>query len=183
MVDRWKFKRTETCNHYRIFSVRKDFYTHPCIEEPTSFYVIESPDWVNVIATTAKDEILLINQFRPGVKAVRLEIPGGVIEEGESPAEAASRELLEETGYEGDPPKLICVTEPNPATHNNKCFSFLIENATLKTKERNLDEKEIIDLKLMPYSKLSSLIRAGGLQHALLQVPLLHFMQNRENKA
>ena len=70
----------------------------------------------------ATDEIILISQFRPGIGAVRLEIPGGVIDAGETPGAAATRELREETGYTGDKPQLICEVEANPAIQNNRLF-------------------------------------------------------------
>src|SRR5436190_24104363 len=55
-----------------------------------------------VVALTEGDHVVLVREFRPGLEAELLELPGGVVDDGETPAEAAGRELLEETGYAGD---------------------------------------------------------------------------------
>ncbi|MDP6962949.1 MAG: NUDIX hydrolase [Planctomycetota bacterium] len=180
MSDSWKLQNTKRHGDYRIFSVREDFYTHPAMADESSFFVIESPDWVNIIATTPDDKIILIRQFRPGISGVRLEIPGGIIDPDETPAQAASRELLEETGYRGDVPELICEVEPNPAIQNNKCFSYLIKNATLDGGQ-SLDPDEVIDIQLHNCADLDTIIAGGHLQHALLQLPILHFLRRRES--
>lgn len=179
MADRWKKLHSEPRGDFRIFSVREDYYTHPDKEGERSFFVIEASDWVNVIAVTKDDQIVFIRQQRPGVGAVRLEIPGGIIEPGEEPAVAAVRELAEETGYRGAEPELICATEPNPATHDNRCFSYLIRDARLD-EAQDLDHDEVIEVQLRPASGLAELIESGGLSHALLQLPLLHYLRWRE---
>lgn len=71
------------------------------------FFIIDAPDWVNIIALTDENEVVLIEQFRHGSEGIELEIPSGIIEEGEKPADAALRELLEETGYEKSDPKRV----------------------------------------------------------------------------
>ncbi|MDA0667242.1 MAG: NUDIX hydrolase [Planctomycetota bacterium] len=179
MAKRWKKHHSKTHGNYRIFSVREDFYTHPDKDGERSFFVIEASDWVNVIAVTEDDEIVVIRQHRPGIGAVRLEIPGGIIEPGEKPIVAAVRELGEETGYRGDAPELICSVEPNPATHNNHCFSYLVRNAKREI-ARDLDHDEVIDVELLPFAELSGIIEAGKIPHALLQLPLLHYLRWRE---
>ncbi len=179
MVERWQKQGGKPVGNFRIFSVREDFYAHPEKEGLRSFYVIEASDWVNVIAVTAEDNLVFIRQHRPGIGGVRLEIPGGIIEPGEEPAEAAARELAEETGFSGDAPVLICATEPNPATHNNRCFSFLVRNAKRRL-QRNLDHDEIIEVQLRPFAELAAMIENNELPHALLQLPLLHYLRWRE---
>ncbi|MFK5955762.1 MAG: NUDIX hydrolase [Planctomycetota bacterium] len=179
MVKRWHKHQSKARGNYRLFSVREDFYTHPDKDGERSFFVIEASDWVNVIAVTEDDQIVFIRQHRPGVGAVRLEIPGGIIEPDEKPVAAVVRELAEETGYRGDAPQLICTVEPNPATHNNHCFSYLIRNAKLDV-ARDLDQDEVIDVELIAFHDLAALLEDGEVPHALLQLPLLHYLRWRE---
>ncbi len=179
MADRWKLLRSRECEHFRIFSVREDFYSHPDKDGERSFFVIETNDWVNVVAVTPEDEIVFIRQQRPGIGGVRLEIPGGVIEPGEDPEVGAVRELREETGYVGESPVLLCATEPNPATHNNRCYSYLVRNAQ-RSADRDLDNDEVIDVFTRPFSELASMIEGNEICHALLQLPLLHYLRQRE---
>ena len=161
-----------------MFSVHEEFYEHPSQAGERSFFVIEAPDWTNVIAVTESDELVMIRQFRPGVRGVRLEIPGGVIEPDEDPARAAVRELREETGYVGDAPELLCVTEPNPALQSNRCWSYLIRNARLAGSTEQ-DQDEVIETVLVPGTDLERVVRDGELCHALLLVPILHYLARR----
>jgi len=179
MAHRWKRTSTSPRGDFRIFRVREDFYTHPDKDGERSFFVIEAHDWVNIVAVTAEDQVIFIRQHRPGIGEVRLEIPGGIIEPGEDPAVAAMRELREETGYSGDPPELLCSTEPNPATHNNRCFSYLVRNATL-SHATDMDHDEVIQVEPHPFSGVAELIQSGELSHALLQLPLMHYLRMRE---
>jgi 8-oxo-dGTP pyrophosphatase MutT (NUDIX family) len=181
VVERWRLLRSKERGSFRIFSVREDWYAHPDKEGERSFFVIETPDWVNVVAVTPDDEVVLIRQMRPGVGGVRLEIPGGVIDPGEAPADAAVRELREETGYLGAAPELLCVTEPNPATHQNRCHSYLIRDARPGA-DRDLDHDELIDVRTVPVAEIGALIDAEEMPHALLQLPLLRYLRRRERE-
>jgi ADP-ribose pyrophosphatase len=130
-------------------------------------YVIETRTWVNIIALTKNQEIILVKQYRHGVGQVMLEIPAGVMDDGdENPLQTAKRELLEETGYTS--PKIIEVgkTYPNPATHNNLTYSFLALDVE-KVGQQHLDETEEIDVSLMPFDAFIALVKNGGLPQAL----------------
>ncbi|TAH36970.1 MAG: NUDIX hydrolase [Planctomycetota bacterium] len=175
MADRWRRLRTEPRGDFRVFRVHEDFYDHPDLHGERSFFVVRCPDWVNVLALTSEREIVFIRQFRPGVGAVRLEIPGGIVEPGEEPAATAARELLEETGYRGGPPQWLCTVEPNPALQDNRCHSFLVRDA-VAVQEAAGDGDEVIQVQLEPRSRLSALLREGRIEHALIRVALLEFL-------
>jgi len=96
----WRRGRSEQVADCRVFNVRRDFSADPRDGRVHDFYVIEAPDWINVIPLTDDGRVVLIEQYRHGTGEVSLEIPGGMVDEGESPQDAAARELLEETGYE-----------------------------------------------------------------------------------
>ena len=167
MVKPWKRIRSQTNQTYRIFSIRTDTTLSPRTGAEHEFYVIESGDWVNVIPITADEQVVMIKQYRHGSGEITLEIPGGLVEPGDTPEKAASRELLEETGYQAEEWKKIGVVNPNPAIFSNRCHTFFARNLT-KVGNPTLDQTEDIDVVLLPLSDIPRLIRNGVIDHALV---------------
>ncbi len=99
--------------------------TSPHTGREHSFYRLEGPDWVNVIAFTKELDLLVVEQYRHGINEATLEIPGGCCDPGETPLESAKRELLEESGFTSDSWISLGSCTPNPATQTNRAHSFL----------------------------------------------------------
>lgn len=114
----------------RVFETR--WFTVLSREVPGSqhpHYVVDSPDFVSIIALDDVGRLLLVRQFRQGVQAVTLELPSGHVEPGETPEETARKELLEETGYVAEKFELIADLSPSTARFNNRIWCFLARNA------------------------------------------------------
>jgi ADP-ribose pyrophosphatase len=167
MAKPWNWLNSKIISTCRIFTLKQETYCSPRTGKDHDFYLLDSGDWVNVIPMTADQKVILVSQFRFGTKDFSLEIPGGMLDPGDSPASGASRELLEETGYGGDEPILLGVVHPNPAIHTNHCYTFLIQNAVYKKSPRQ-DSTEDIEVKAVPLADIPQLIDSGKITHALV---------------
>ena len=142
------------------------------------YYVLEYPNWANAVALTADNKILMVRQYRHAAGIVSLEIPGGVIEDGENPEEGMCRELLEETGYQFTDIELISTVYANPSTANNKTFCYLAKGG-VKVQGQSLDEHEeliveeytIAEVKqLLADNKIAQALHCTGLFYALMKL-------------
>jgi len=150
----------------RIFDLRAAAYRHPVRGTEKEFVVIDAPDWVVVLAVTRDQRLVLVNQFRFGVDAPSLELPGGVIDRGEDPVAAGLREVEEETGYRPARACLLGTVHPNPAIQNNTCHLVLAEEAELAATVA-WDADEEIELVTAPVAEAFSWARSGRITHAL----------------
>ena len=132
------------------------------------------PEWVNVVAFTRDGELLLVEQFRHGVDASTLETIGGVCDPGEDPSRAGQRELLEETGYEGENARLLGRIWSNPAILSNKTHTILVENCRLKH-EVEWDQGEDLATRLVPVEEVPKLVADEKIGHSLVVVALCYF--------
>ena len=115
----WRLGTRIPAADYRVFKTAFVDGIHPRTGATKRFSLIEAVDWVNVIALTPDQQVVLIRQFRVGANEVCLEIPGGMVDPGETPAEAAARELAEETGYTAPRWHQLGRVSPNPAIMTN----------------------------------------------------------------
>ncbi len=175
----WTILDSKEIQNCRVFHVIQERYRSPRTGREHDFFIIDSPDWVNVIPLTADGKVILIKQFRFGTKEISLEIPGGMIDAGDSPAQAASRELLEETGYIGDEPILLGKVHPNPAIQTNRCFTYLIQNAKFKNPPQP-DSTEDIETELGPLAEIPRLIQEGQITHALVLIAFFWFLTGQK---
>jgi ADP-ribose pyrophosphatase len=175
MIRPWKTLGSERAADFRIFTIRTDHKISPRTEAAHDFHVIECCDWVNVIAVTADQLLVMIEQYRHGSNTVELEIPGGMIDARDvSPAAAGIRELREETGYEGSNPRIIGHVSPNPAIMSNTCHTLLVENCVLRHPVE-WDHGEDIVTRLVPISEIPRLVGSGQIRHSLVVVALYYF--------
>ena len=170
----WKLISSKAHESYRIFSLRTDRAQSPRTNEEHNFYILESTDWVNVIPLTQQNEVVLISQYRHGIREITLEIPGGMVEAGDSPEEAARRELREETGYAESQMILLGSVHPNPAFLNNKCYTYVAQEVSLTGKQEQ-DAKEDIEVILRPLDIVPRLIREGKITHSLVLAAFYRF--------
>lgn len=162
----WTTTSTREIADCRVFKVREDSSVRDSDGSTSTFFVIENPDWANIVAITREGELVLIEQFRHGTCSKILEIPGGMIDKDESPAEAAERELLEETGYSTHRMIEIGRSHPNPAIQNNTIYHFLALECE-KNAEPSFDHHESIATRLAPLRELEELVHNGSITHSL----------------
>jgi len=182
MIKKWDIVASENLESNKIFSVRKDACVSPLTGDKHDFFIVEAPDWINVVAITGDDEIVLIEQYRHGNESVTVEIPGGMVDPGEEPMETAKRELLEETGYAGEGWVQIGDVFPNPAMQTNKCYTFLVTNCE-KVGETNFDTTEYIETYTKPVSEVPGLVAQGKITHSLVVAAFYWYYLYKELKA
>ncbi|MFO7684211.1 MAG: NUDIX hydrolase [Chloroflexota bacterium] len=174
MVENWEKLETEPLADYRIFTVRQDTRRSPRTGNEHSFYVLEAPDWINIIPITPEGKVVFIHQFRHGTEDVTLEVPGGMVDNTDGDAgEAARREMLEETGYDADQIIHLGTVAPNPAFLNNRCHSYLALNARWR-RQPEFDGGEDIAVEEIPLTAVPDLIANGQITHSLVVCAFYH---------
>ena len=158
---------TEFLQHCKVFSVSRTRAESPRTGEVHPFFRIDSSDWVNIIPITAAGELVMVRQFRHGLDGFTVETPGGMVDPGETPASAAGRELLEETGYRATEIVPLGGVNPNPALFGNILHVFLGRDAVKVADVRN-ESTEETHVELVPRAELAALIRGGQVNHALV---------------
>lgn len=181
-LSRWEKLGQTTRAKTVVFELQNVRYRHPVRGTERDFVVIHAPDWVNVLALTPDGRLVLVRQFRFGIDAFSLEIPGGVIKAGEDPIEAGRRELREETGYTGTRARLLGSVQPNPAIQSNQCHIVLVEDA-VRTAALEWDADEEIEVTTVPVDEVFALARGGTVTHGLVLNALFLFEPHwRERK-
>lgn len=149
-----------------LFEKRIDRLRNPRNGKVFERLVLESVDWVNVVALDADGRSLMIRQYRFGVGYTTLETPGGMVDPGEDSKTAAARELLEETGFASDNWSYLGAVEPNPAFHNHLCHHWLAQDV-YRAQTQDLGDGESIALEFMTQAQVRAAVVSGELKHAL----------------
>lgn len=182
MIQPWQQISSKPAGDFRIFKIRSDDKVSPRTGKHCNFYVIESVDWVNVVAVTEKDELVMVEQYRHGSNTVELEIPGGMMDPHESdPVATGLRELREETGYEGTNGRKLGWVFANPAIMNNTSHFVVVENCVLKH-DVEFDHGEDIVTRLVPVSQIPELVRGGKIRHPHVVAALFHYWLQRSEE-
>lgn len=167
LSEKWRCTGRRLLHSFRIFNLREDRYRLPRSDQEAPFFILESPDWVNVIPLTDEGEVILIRQYRFGLETITLEIPGGMVEGGLSPLETGRKELLEETGYASEDWEYLGYVHPNPAFLTNRCHTFLARGVK-KVAEIDPDESEEIEVCSAPLEQIPDLIVREEITHSLV---------------
>jgi ADP-ribose pyrophosphatase len=175
MIKAWIKTRTTALGDFRIFRIRSDEKISPRTNQSHEFFVLDCVNWVNVVAVTPDQQLVMIEQFRHGSDTVELEIPGGTMDLTDtSPVATGVRELREETGYEGENAAIIGEVFPNPAIMSNTCYTVLIENCHCRH-EIEMDSGEDLITRLVPVSEIGNLVRARKIRHSLVVAGLYYY--------
>ncbi len=168
MTDTWKTLETRTLVKDRWIDLSAETCQTPEGRKIAPYYVLTYPDWVNIVAITPDDELLLVRQYRHAAGRTFLELPGGGVEADDvDPAEAARRELEEETGYRAGQMEFVTTLYPNPASHTNRLHIYLARNAVPSGPQRLDAGEEGLTVHRLPVAEVLAGLSAGLLGQAL----------------
>lgn len=173
IIEKWQRLASKYLVREKWATLRVDEVKLPDGVVKDDYYVLEYPNWVNAIAITEEGKIIMVRQYRHAGDIVSLEVPGGVIDGDEKPEFAVKRELLEETGYSFKTCKQIAELYPNPATGNNRTFTFFLTGG-VKTHDQHLDEHEILNVEEYTIAEVKQLLAENKIAQAL-HVAALHY--------
>lgn len=160
MIKKWKILESKKLFSSHFITLREEKLQRPDGKIVKPYYAIERPNVVYVIPITKGGEVILVYQYKNGIKDLILELPAGFIDDGEDPEKAAERELLEETGYVGKKPIYIGDFNSGAGLSRNRNYFYLIKDVE-KIRGQNLDENEEIEVKLFPYKKILDGLKLG----------------------
>ncbi|MDR2352646.1 MAG: NUDIX hydrolase [Deltaproteobacteria bacterium] len=177
-IKTWDFVGDSLVLKTPVFQVLKRAVISPKDSCEKIFAVIDAPDWVNVLALTPQNQVVLVNQYRQGSKSFSLELPGGVTETGDSLLETAQRELMEETGYSATGFFPFLQMNPNPALFGNRITTFLAREAC-PTGTTSFDENEETEVSLVSLKELKQKLLDSTIDHALMIAAISYFLLTR----
>jgi len=177
-IQPWRVEQSDEIENYRIFKLRREVASSPNGEKRAEFFVLEAPDWVNVIPVTPRGEIVMVAQYRHGSRQISLETPAGLIEPDESVEDAAARELREETGYSAGSYTVLGSTLANPAFMTNRYTAILAEDVAL-TDPTKWDEHEELEIKLVPVDDVPNMLARGDVVNSFAVLALSWFLLQR----
>ena len=178
-IKEWKVLESEYLVRRPWLTARRDRLELPDGRIIPEYYVLEYPDWVNVIAITKDGQFVMERQYRHAARKISLELPCGVKEEGETPLEAAQRELLEETGFGGGQWKKLMELSPNPSAMSNTTHCFLAIGVE-KIAEQHLDETEELSVLFMTKEEVKRMLNENQICQALMVAPLYKYIYAAE---
>lgn len=165
----WKVRKSQQVFNTKFFNIRADECEVSDGRLTSPYYVVEVSDWVNVVPITKEGQVILIKQYRHAVNEICWEIPGGAIDthKGESPKDAALRELFEETGFVPGRIEFLGRHHPNPALQSNWMYSFIAYDCQLKDSQ-HLDEFEEIEVVTKSIKEMVDMVYRGEIQHSII---------------
>lgn len=170
-IMKWRTLESEYLIQRPWLTARRDTVELPDGHIHPEYYILEYPDWVNVIAITEDEEFVMVEQYRHGLGDVFTELVAGVIEKDEDPLAAAQRELLEETGFAGGEWMLNMILSQNPSSTTNLTYSFIAKGVR-KVSGQNHDETEDISVLLLSRKELLEMLMSDEMKQSLMAAPL-----------
>lgn len=165
-MEKWTYGESTIAGDYKIFHVCKTPSKSPRTGTEFQFFTIRSKDWVDIIAQTDDETVVMVKQFRHGARDFSLELPAGTVEHGEDVVQAGLRELNEETGYGALKASYLGSFKPNAAIMENQCHVIEVTDRKSSFVSQNLDDGEDIEVVKVPIADIQSLICSGEISSA-----------------
>jgi ADP-ribose pyrophosphatase len=157
---RWRVRSSSYVVDSPYMRLRADELELPDGTIVPNYYVRESFGFVTILALTADRQVILVRQYRYGADSIHLELPAGMLMEGEAPQACALRELAEETGYEVARSEAAAVYLPEPVRSTARAYVYVGFDAR-RTRELQLDVTEHLQVEIASLPRFREMLADG----------------------